>query len=422
MSTDSENDFTSFQKALVLIPKATGFLSMCGSLAIIIHILKSQKRRRLVYHRLLLGMSCYDLVSSFFLFLSSWAVPSDTDMFWASGSTATCTIHGMFSQVAALATPSYNACLCIYYFLVVCKEFSERKVKEIEIYLHAWPTALGLGTGLAGLPLTLYNPAGFHCWISGLPSGCDQDNLVECERGKLSWIFRWAFFYAWIWLYFVMIAVCIALVYLKVLRQEQRQNRFNRIPGLELDRRRSRRVAYQALLYVGAYYLTFLFGTITRSMQLADRPVPQAIFICFVIFYPLQGFLNAMIYMSPRFYQWRQDNPSASSLAFVLPKSKYFSTKPNERKSRRNDAGESSPDKETGYRDQPKLPMQSETELLAIEKTEKKAENHESGVEDRSSNEEEREPEVTPGSLATSTSERQHGMAIMRELANITEA
>ena len=85
-----------------------------------------------------------------------------------------------------------------------------------------------------------------------------------------------------------------------------------------MDRRRSRRVANQAFLYVGAYYLTFLFGTVSRSMQLAGKAVPEAIFICFVVFYPLQGTFNALIYMMPRYVKWRQKNPTAPASQFLL--------------------------------------------------------------------------------------------------------
>ncbi|KAL3933930.1 MAG: hypothetical protein SGBAC_010188 [Bacillariaceae sp.] len=304
---EEEYEFTTFQKAFVLIPKASGFLSMAGSMSIILHILRSKKRRKLVYHRLLLGMSMSDLISSFFLFLSSWLVPKGTKMYLASGTMTTCTVHGMLSQAASITTPSYNAALSIYYLLVVFWELPEKTVHGWEFFLHAWPITLGLGTGIAGLPLELYNPAGFHCWISGLPSGCDTKDDVECQRGNLSWVFRWAFFYAWIWFYFVVIAVCIGLVYYKVLQQERKNDRYN-ISGQVVDRYRSRRVANQAFFYVGAYYLTFLFGTISRSMQVEGTPVPEAIWICFVVFYPLQGFFNALIYMMPRLRKRRQQS------------------------------------------------------------------------------------------------------------------
>ena len=138
-STMTSDDFTAFDKAFVIIPKISGCLSMMGSGWIMFHVLRSQTKSKLVYHRLLFGMSACDFLSSFILFLSSWSVPQDTDMFWAAGTTTTCTIHGAVAQASAIATPSYNVMLNLYYVIVVCWGWREPRVKQIQWYFHIWP-------------------------------------------------------------------------------------------------------------------------------------------------------------------------------------------------------------------------------------------------------------------------------------------
>lgn len=53
------------QKALAIIPKITASMSILGSGFIMQHVIRSRKRRRLCYHRLLLGMSVMDSITSF---------------------------------------------------------------------------------------------------------------------------------------------------------------------------------------------------------------------------------------------------------------------------------------------------------------------------------------------------------------------
>ena len=56
---------------------------------------------------------------------------------------------------------------------------------------------------------------------------------------------------------------------------------------------------YQAIRYCGSFYLTFIFGTIARILQIFDRSY-YGIFVCMTIFFPLQGFWQFLIYTRPR--------------------------------------------------------------------------------------------------------------------------
>ena len=156
---DHQDDYSRFEKTLVILPKFTGMLSILGSSLIIYHILKSPDRRRLVYHRLVMTMSLSDLLSSFAIFISSWPMPAGS-AYLAVGNQATCDAHGFVAQAAAIATPSYNTMLSIYYYLVVSNAWTERRVASLEKYFHLWPIALGLSTSIASVFMDLFTPVG----------------------------------------------------------------------------------------------------------------------------------------------------------------------------------------------------------------------------------------------------------------------
>lgn len=72
---------------------------------------------------------------------------------------------------------------------------------------------------------------------------------------------------------------------------------------------KSRRVAAQALWYVGAFYLTFTFATINRLIQQIAGKTVFATTVLHTIFEPAQGFLNYLVYVRPRFINYKDKNP-----------------------------------------------------------------------------------------------------------------
>merc|ERR1719464_908913 len=64
-------------------------------------------------------MSISDFNTSFWYFLSTWAVPSEnTNLYQANGTDASCTAQGFFVQLG-IATPLYNFALSFYYLLLI---------------------------------------------------------------------------------------------------------------------------------------------------------------------------------------------------------------------------------------------------------------------------------------------------------------
>ena len=249
-------------RTMALAPKFTGIISLISSTFIIQHVLRDRRRRRLTYHRLLLGMSVSDFFGSLCCFLSTWPIPRG-EACLAAGTTATCTAQGFFNQTAALTTPTYNISLAIYYLLVVVKGWKEKRVFKIEKYLHALPILAGLGTGFAGLGLKLYNGAGWICWIAPAPNNPERDNP---NYG----IFRLAFLYADAWAIIIFLAICMCIIYFHVLKQERKLDKY-RASYAQKKRKQSKKIRNQAFLYVGCVYMTWIFGSVSFEMMTIRR-------------------------------------------------------------------------------------------------------------------------------------------------------
>lgn len=87
-------------------------------------------------------------------FLSS-AIPRGTPgVYGAVGTQQTCSAQAFFAQFS-LSTVMYNASLAVYYVLVIVKKKKDNEIARVEPWMHANAIAWGLGTGIAGLGLTV---------------------------------------------------------------------------------------------------------------------------------------------------------------------------------------------------------------------------------------------------------------------------
>ena len=110
------------QIVLAIVPKISSLFSLFGSAWILLEVVTDHHgptpKRQHPYHRLLLGMSVYDIFESLWNFASTWAIPVGTEGVWQPrGTTATCTAQGFFLTLS-VAVPIYNAFLSLYYVMV----------------------------------------------------------------------------------------------------------------------------------------------------------------------------------------------------------------------------------------------------------------------------------------------------------------
>ena len=236
------------QITLAMVPKFSSLLSLAGSTWIVAevltgssttttsrassrhhHRLKSRMpNRQHPYHRLLLAMSIYDILESVWNFASTWPIPAGTaNVYRPLGTTATCTAQGFFLTLS-VAVPIYNACLALYYVLVVRVGISDRTLRRyVEPGMHAVAGLWGWGTAGAAAQLGLLNNANLWCWIAPYPADCLDswrygDDEGNCERGDNAWIYRWAFYFAPLWFCILFATVCTGIVCAQVKRLDRK--------------------------------------------------------------------------------------------------------------------------------------------------------------------------------------------------------
>ena len=305
------------------------------------------------------------------------AAPKGTDHVWnPQGSTFTCELQGFFFFTFHLMVPLYNASLCIFYMLVVKYSIADDiMAKRYEPYLHAGPICWALLIGSIILAMDSFN-AGEPCYINAHPKGCELDESVECTRGKHLMLLRYILHLPTLLVALFIMVTTLLITYASVLEQERKSERYRvQIPLNQSPRReswrelrsrmtndeghsspapisnqdqssrrmarvkRSRLIMNQAISYVCAYLLVFMFPTIFFITQTEGAP-EQSVFIVFAIaqiLFPLQGFFNLLIYLQPKMARLRRENQNLGYLsAFWLASKPEGPVSPRARRTFRN--------------------------------------------------------------------------------------
>jgi hypothetical protein len=196
--------FVRKRKAVALIPKITGLLSLLGSSYIIIDIVvrnRGNKMFQTTFHRLLIGLSVADLFSSLAYFLSHWMfpaqVPVGTDPEWyhvlfpyATGNQATCTTQGFLLQLGQLASILFTAFISIQFVLKVRYRWTASQMRRAEYVFFAFGILIPLATSIWLSWIGAMNTtAGGICWIDVYPYVCMDSYLGWCRANK-----RWGIY------------------------------------------------------------------------------------------------------------------------------------------------------------------------------------------------------------------------------------
>lgn len=328
------------QVALAITPKVTSILSIIAELWIVVEVITWPCKRQQVYHRLLFGFSVADLLQSIWFFASTWPIPKETEFVYGNiGNQATCTAQGFFIQLGE-AVPFYFCSLIVYYYLAIRCGMNEKAIRDHwEIYLHVVPVGFAFGSALAALFLGLYNNAGSWCWIAPLPLNCLKDPGVTCVRGRHAQLFQFLFSFVPMWICALVVLICLGRIYCNVRHQEIKSRRYRHIriengaevdcdlePGHYLERLcgwhhcpKSSQVASQAVYYVAAFYFSYSFGTLNRLIAYFSSS-QQSVFgvqLLQVLFQPLQGVFNFLIYRRPTYLRLRKKNNMSRVMALL---------------------------------------------------------------------------------------------------------
>jgi hypothetical protein len=264
-----------------------------------------------------------DIIFGIKTFLSTWPIPEQTPFVWgAIGTFSTCTAFGFIGHGASLASAIYNGSLTVYFLLTIAFSWREQKIRDsyVEFFLHAIPLTIGWGTAVVGIPLDLYNPIGWTCWIGTFPPGCGV--AYPCLRGDFERqdAYRWAFFHAYLWVVFLFSALAMLLIYRSVRKREDAMHQYDfedHSSSFRVSEKReslSRKVAIQSFLFVFFFFLTWIFPMVQFVVAQETGYLYFPLLCLTVIFTPLQGFFDVSIYLRPRYLKYRVRRRSSGGM------------------------------------------------------------------------------------------------------------
>jgi len=167
-------------EASFLIPAFTGSISAVSSSLIIYVIFRTEKKLSTIYHRIMLGMSCADILGSIAMALTTLPMPKepmtceeqteDDLLNWSVlrlGNVQTCDAQGFFVLFGTVTMLSYNGMLCMYYVCAIAFQMSEDFIRRrIEPILHFIVLTLGFSQSLPPLFLHFYNASKSDPWCT----------------------------------------------------------------------------------------------------------------------------------------------------------------------------------------------------------------------------------------------------------------
>ncbi len=350
-SATFDSSYFVFTTAACVISTTNGSLSAASSILIMSIILRSSPEARYsVYHIIMFFMSFWEAVDSIVMALGVIPMPQDVYEIYpfageALGNVGTCEAQGTLNIIGSLFVIGSITTLNLYYvctfrFTMHEEEF-KRYVMPVMLVLYM---ALSIVVTVYILRKDLINPTPFgtHCTFGSYPFGCteDLDNIsekiieeqgreldvtssVQCIRGghegggvTLNFMFIiLGGFYVILAASMILVVVTMLDVELSIrkrrrdLRDTSTEENGIRNPIQEQieDFKRTRVVMIQALMYIIAFLMTWIFGILMDSSTtpIASRNIVASLKI---MFRPLQGFFNAMIFVHQKVYILRRFN------------------------------------------------------------------------------------------------------------------
>ena len=258
--------------------------------------------------RLVCAMSVVDMLVSAVWFMTNLFMPEDNGQYpHAVGNANSCRAQGFIVQFS-ISSVLYNACLSVYYLLVIKFNWRICDMERIEKWMHIFPLSFGLVTAITALVLGFYHPANWDCWIAPSKSSDPDKEIINA--------LQWGFFFAVLWASIIFGSFNMLAVYFYVRQIENRSVRWefasSSTSSTVQDRkkakkrlsqlRRTQDVAVQGKLYIGAFVITWISPTIVRAYQLFDASgPPEGLLTIAGTMITSQGFFNAIVYFRIRF-------------------------------------------------------------------------------------------------------------------------
>jgi len=306
--SDTRNDGSLlFTKTDIIIPMVTGSISFLSSMIIISIVLRSMSGIKTTYHRIILGLSFADCLSSFTIALTTIPMPKDViypfDM-PSYGNIATCEAQGFVHMVGIILGFCMTGILNIYYVCTLRYNMPERSFRcYLEIPLYIVALVISIAPTATLIPEDLLNPSSRVPWSAPTtyPLDCTKADNLECrgvgERNNF-----YPLFLAVIGFAFFTLTTTMALVVHSSYRNERKLRKAveddqlgegdDKYTDFQYAREASLSITRQAMMYIAAFLMTWIFGIIQMTLTRSHG----ALFVLRMIFQPLQGLFNLFIF------------------------------------------------------------------------------------------------------------------------------
>jgi len=328
-----------------IIPRVTGSISAIGSSLIITLIFRSDKKLSTIYHRIMFFMSCGDILSSVAMAMTTLPMPatrvcgSEGWNFIDSirlGNIQTCEAQGFFIVFGTFTMYAYNGILCVYYACAIAFQMKENTIKKkVEPFLHLLCLTIALGNSLPPLFLQLYNSSRFDAWCTIF--------ALKCRGTRNSDVAILISLSCQLIILFVVMITCFALMIRRacmidkeinlyahskthtpvkshIIRTKHQLDQIDAKKGTlkanmscyELKQVVSKHeatkvIVIQAIAYFMALILSLLFPIIRIVGVEGEWPLYLQL-----IFMPLQGFFNFIIFIGHKVYNYSRVNEEDS--------------------------------------------------------------------------------------------------------------
>jgi len=317
----------------IIILMVTGPISVVSSAIIMCMIWRSRAKLSICYHRIMFGMSLTDIILSSALSFNSVPAPIGTPHAWkAFGNRSTCKAQGFFIMFGMIAAPTYFLSLQIYYFRMIKYQTSTNTIRpNVEPYLHFAPILVGCIAAFVPLVTNSMNPGSRgYCWAQDFPLHClDLDQNTECIRGETATIQRLLLLFSPMILNILIVVIMMWKIYAAVWEQDRRNASHNFQSSVRQSPRnngaqgentsgarrrtsliispeelqisqyqRSRRARRRIMQYFVGYFIPHFFfytDALLRNVEGIDNLLE----ILTLIFYPLGGFFNLVVFVIP---------------------------------------------------------------------------------------------------------------------------
>jgi len=214
-------------------------------------------------------MSISDVLFSIFLALGTWPI----------GKSGFCEMQG-FGVQFGFSTVAWTGVLAVNFFLHVVKILHDDFLMKYYKYYHlaGWGPALLFSVIAASG--NMYGNAGVWCWIDG------EDHEI----------WRFLLWYIPLWIVFIINSILIVWVAVHLWSFLEDENID------KSDQRRARRVIMQSFGFLVIFVIIWTPATINRLYQLITDERSFTLSFLHVLFVPLQGAGNFVVYVGPIFY------------------------------------------------------------------------------------------------------------------------